>query len=216
MPPSSSLRALIVDGDPESASLLASALDLRSGGEITVTEVTGDPGRAMTVVSTQDLEVVLLDPASEPLGDPTVLIGRLHVIDPRLPMLLVSSRSDADLALACLAAGAIGFVPKHGDASALVSSVRVAARGGAVVPPALLRRLLELRPAAVIELELTDDDVELWKLVVSGETMETIAERRHVSVRTAKRQVSRLYDKLGVPGRLGAAELAGRIALEHG
>lgn len=208
------LRVVIVDDQRVHREGLGTLLTGLSGGEVRIVGSTGDARSALVVVSTEDVDAVLVDLGMTSPSGPD-LVRQLIAIDPRLPVVVVTGTSNPALVLDALDAGAVGVVPRLGDPAVVLDALRLAARGGAVIPPGLLRRLLKTRTSTVIELDLTTEDVELWRLIVSGETMEEIADQRHVSVRTAKRQVARLYKKLGVAGRIGAAELAGRVALDH-
>lgn len=205
---------MIVDDHRVVRDGLAAVLTALSGGNVRVDASTGNADAALAMASTRDLDVVLIDLVSPTETDPD-LVAAMHAIDPDLPIVVVSPEDDVEAVLDFLEAGAVGFVPRLDDPHAVLGAIELAVAGGAVVPPPVLRQLLRGRVGEVIELDLSEDDTELWRLVISGRTMDDIAEARLVSPRTAKRQVARLYAKLGVPGRLGAAELAGRVGLTH-
>ncbi|MGB7237759.1 MAG: LuxR C-terminal-related transcriptional regulator, partial [Rhodococcus sp. (in: high G+C Gram-positive bacteria)] len=55
--------------------------------------------------------------------------------------------------------------------------------------------------------------VKLWSLLAHGLETTEIAERVHVSERTAKRMVASLIQRVGARNRIEAAAMAGRYGL---
>jgi DNA-binding NarL/FixJ family response regulator len=110
-----------------------------------------------------------------------------------------------------LRAGASGFLLKDIDPGDLLTAVRVAANGEALLAPRLTRRLIEAfveqgraLPAAAEgdELEeLTPREREVLTLVGRGLSNAEIAENLVLSPLTAKTHVARLFLKLGARDR---------------
>ena len=123
-------------------------------------------------------------------------------------ILLIRSQDD-EHSLPALRAGAIGLLLKDTEPAELVRAVQTLARGDALVPPSLTRRLLaELasrpEPASPrLDLldELTAREREVVALVGHGLGNEEIAERLVVSCATAKTHVSRAMVKLNAHDR---------------
>jgi DNA-binding NarL/FixJ family response regulator len=61
--------------------------------------------------------------------------------------------------------------------------------------------------------DLTPEELDLLRLVAAGLESLEIAERLHVSERTAKQRVAALLRRMGVTTRVQAAALAGRCGL---
>jgi DNA-binding NarL/FixJ family response regulator len=107
-----------------------------------------------------------------------------------------------------LRAGAAGFLVKDIEPVDLLRSVRVAARGDALLSPTITRRLISefvSRPRTTHtspELaELTNREREVVALVARGLSNEQIAEEMVISPLTAKTHVSRAMTKLQVRDR---------------
>lgn len=104
-------------------------------------------------------------------------------------------------------AGASGFLVKDTEPEELVHAVRAVADGGALLSPAVTRRLIEefatraKEPIARGLDALTDREREVVSLVAEGLSNEEIAQRLFVSVATAKTHVSRAMGKLGARDR---------------
>jgi DNA-binding NtrC family response regulator len=119
--PSPPARVLVVDDDPEVAAVLRDAL-LESGY---AAEIAADGAQALERALTYRPDVVLLDLTMPEIpGD--VVLGRLHEIDPTLPVIIVTGNTDAERARATLARGAFDYVAKPFDFEILARIVGAA------------------------------------------------------------------------------------------
>ncbi len=106
-----------------------------------------------------------------------------------------------------LRAGACGFLVKDTEPADMLAAVRVAARGDALLSPAVTRKLISefvkrTPPAAVRGLDrLTNREREVMALVARGLTNDEIASEMVISPMTAKTHVSRAMTKLGARDR---------------
>jgi DNA-binding NarL/FixJ family response regulator len=108
---------------------------------------------------------------------------------------------------AALRAGASGFLVKDIEPDDLLHGVRVAARGDALLSPAITRRLInefvsrppECSPAELGQ--LTNREREVVTLVSRGMSNDEIAAHMVISPATAKTHVSRAMTKLGARDR---------------
>jgi DNA-binding NarL/FixJ family response regulator len=114
-----------------------------------------------------------------------------------------------DYVYRALRAGASGFLLKDTTPEQLLDAIRVVADGGALIAPAVTRRLIAefaARPGTgtanrqVADL-LTPREIEVLGLVGRGLTNAEIAERLVLSRLTAKTHVSRILTKLGLHDR---------------
>jgi DNA-binding NarL/FixJ family response regulator len=102
-----------------------------------------------------------------------------------------------------LRAGASGFLVKDIEPDDLLRGIRVAARGDALLSPAITRRLIsefvsrppEALPSAGLEV-LTNREREVMALVARGLSNDEIAAHMVISPTTAKTHVSRAMTKL--------------------
>lgn len=119
---------------------------------------------------------------------------------------------------AAVRAGASGFLLKASPPEELVSAIRAAHAGNALVEPKMTKRLLEefaRRPDPVAAgtipdrfAELTEREVDVLREVVSGASNAEIAERLYISETTVKTHVNHILSKLGVRDRIQAVVLA--------
>ena len=119
-----------------------------------------------------------------------------------------------------LQAGASGFLLKHAPPEELLLGVRAAADGGALLSPAVTRRLLSeftaRRPATArkpAELaRLTPRERDVLDLVVRGRSNAEIARDLVVTQSTVKTHLGHILDKLGLRDRVQAVV----YGYEHG
>ena len=87
--------------------------------------------------------------------------------------------------------------------------------GLSVLPTPLLDVLMGsyAKQKQAVVARLSEDELNLWRMVAQAMESTEIAERLYVSERTAKRMIVALLRKLGVGNRIAAGVLAGRIGL---
>jgi len=115
-----------------------------------------------------------------------------------------------------LRAGASGFLLKTAPADQLVTSVRAAVAGDALLSPSVTRKLIEefvrrsptapdVRP---VRSRLSDRELEVLKLIARGLSNSEIAGILHLSEATVKTHVGHILDKLELRDRVQAVVLA--------
>jgi DNA-binding NarL/FixJ family response regulator len=122
-----------------------------------------------------------------------------------------------------LAAGASGFLLKSLPPEELVTAVRVAARGDALVDPSVTRRLVARFAASLAPPEsrsttdefdaLTPRERDVFALVAAGHSNTEIAHQLYIGDETVKTHVSRILVKLGLRDRVHAVVYAHRHGL---
>ena len=113
-----------------------------------------------------------------------------------------------------LRAGASGFVLKDDPPEQLIAAIRTVAAGDALLSPAVTRRVIEQfvrtpRPAAPPGLnELTDRELDVFRLVAKGLSNAEIGGRLFIGETTVKTHVTHILFKLGLRDRVQAVVLA--------
>ena len=135
-------------------------------------------------------------------------------------ILMLTTYDTDEYVYRALAAGASGFLLKSLPPEEVVSAIRVAARGDAVVDPSVTRRLAARFAAALAPADpapgidrLTAREREVLVLVAAGHTNAEIGARLYVGDETVKTHVSRILAKLGLRDRVHAALYAYRHGL---
>src|SRR5262249_16906283 len=160
-----------------------------------------DGAEAVRVVLDTRPDVLLLD-MRMPVGDGRWVVAELAKLD-RLPATLILTTFDDDAAaLDVVHAGARGFLLKDVTLDRLVTAVRTLAGGGTMIQPALTARVeAELASKdgaiAVEQVELTEREREVLRLVAGGFSNREIAKTLFVAEGTVKNHVSNILAKLG-------------------
>jgi DNA-binding NarL/FixJ family response regulator len=138
-----------------------------------------------------------------------------------VPVMVMSESEREELAFAAIRAGASGLLYKDAGPTELASAIEVLAAGGAMLSPALTRRLIAefaTRPDTTLpgapELgELTAREREVMALAGLGLSNDQIAEQLAITPATAKTHVSRAMVKLQARDRAQLVALAYRTGL---
>jgi len=170
--------------------------------------------RALELVRHHRPRVAIIDLMMPPPGGlAAVREVKRHYPDVRV--LALSGNDETGTAIEALRMGADGFLLKSSEPDELVPPLLAMAAGVSVVPAAVVAALLEswVRSGQRAVSDLTEEEVSLLQLVAAGLESLEIADRLHVSERTAKQRVATLLRRVGVTTRVQAAALAGRSGL---
>lgn len=143
------------------------------------------------------------------------LIRRVRARDRRLPVVVCSLHDATLYASRAIKAGACGYVAKSEDPCRLIAAIRQALAGGVWLSPALRLEILGSVYGSVGSAPhhplayLSDRELMVFELTGRGVMLRQIAERLHMSVKTAETHRQNIRRKLNLTS---AAELA-RIAL---
>ncbi|MFC7998437.1 response regulator [Streptomyces rochei] len=208
------IRVLLADDQ----ALLRSAFRVLVDSEPDM-EVVGeasDGAEAARLAAEQRADVVLMDIRMP--GTDGLAATRMISADPSLAhvrVVILTTFEVDDYVVQSLRAGASGFLGKGSEPEELLSAVRVAAGGEALLSPAATKGLIarflaqegtgdgaERDPARAERLEsLTVREREVLVQVAGGLSNDEIAERLEVSPLTVKTHVNRAMAKLGARDR---------------
>lgn len=195
------IRVLLVDDQALIRGGFRALLEIEDDIEVVAEAANGEQGVALAVEHRPD--VVLLD-IQMPVMD-GIEATRLIAADERLSgvhVVILTNYGLDEYVFNALRAGACGFMVKDTEPTDLLQGVRVAARGDALLSPAITRRLIgeyvARRPErAPEELDvLTNREREVAALVARGLSNDEIAAHMVISPATAKTHVSRAMTKL--------------------
>ena len=162
-------------------------------------------------------DVILLDLHMPGIGGAQA-IPALREAAPGARIVMLTVSEDADDLMACLRAGASGYLLKNIDGDHLVDSIRRAARGESTMSPQMTSKLVsELHAASRVSADprkppLSPREGEILRLVATGSSNKEVARSLGVAESTVKIHVQHILRKLGLTSRVQAAV----YAAEHG
>ncbi|WP_158843527.1 response regulator [Saccharothrix deserti] len=205
----SDVRVIVVDDQQLIREGIAALLDIQPG--ISVVGTAGDGRAAVDLAVSEDPDVVLMD-VRMPVLDGIDALGVLRHRNPRTRVVMLTTFDDEEYVVRALRAGASGYLLKDRPAVELAAAVRLAHSGVVQFDPAAAARLASAlgheRQVADGNLDLTDREVDVLRLVATGSTNREIAGRLHLSEGTVKNHVSRILGRLGLRDRTQAAVYA--------
>lgn len=161
----------------------------------------GDPAQAMQCVREQVWDVVLLD-LSLPAGNGLDLLKRIKLAHPDLPVLILSMHSEQQFALRALRGGAAGYLTKGCSPDVLVEAIHKVAQGGRYLTPGVAEQLARYMHEGDAALEpharLSDREMQVFLRLVTGKSLNQVAEELHISCKTVSTHKTRLMKKLGL------------------
>lgn len=142
----------------------------------------------------EDLAIgcVLLD-LRMPEMDGFEVQARLMLINPGMPVIVVTAQGDVQTAVRAMKAGAVDFIEKPYSDDALLAAI-----GSALKTGAAQTRDDDIAAAAVLIDTLSTREREVLEALVAGHPNKVIAFTLGISVRTVEAHRSRMMDRLGV------------------
>jgi DNA-binding NarL/FixJ family response regulator len=205
-------RVVVIDDHDVLASGLAHVMASESDLDCVGVANTLEEGRRLVAENAPD--VLLLDQGM-PDGDGVSAIPELLAMQPKMRIVVLTANSTDAILVRAIENGAAGFVAKNRSLKEVLSAVRAAASGEAVISSELLARLLPRLTGESQKRheELTERERDVLVLLAEGLTNVAIAERLVVSVHTVRNHVANLSSKLGAHSKLEALSIAVRDGL---
>jgi DNA-binding NarL/FixJ family response regulator len=148
-------------------------------------------------------------------------IRQIAATSPNVRLVALTVSADEADAIQALGAGACSYLLKDMHPDELVSAIRLAASGHAVLSREVMRELAEhvradnraTTRAMSDELALSERELEVLRLIVGGADNAAIGRELSLSKHTVKQHVTNIFEKLGVQSRVQAAVYAVRNGL---
>lgn len=194
--------------------------------EIEVVGEAEDGEKGVKLVQQLRPDVVLMD-----LGLPGIngieATHRIKAFDDNIKVIVYTSHEREEEVIAALGAGANAYCLKDNTPSNLIETIKVVAEGAAWLDPAIANVALKIFQKGTVppvaeattktteteNIQLTDRELEVLKLLVEGKSNTEIAKELIISVHTAKAHVCNILQKLSVHDRVQAAVKAIRDGL---
>jgi DNA-binding NarL/FixJ family response regulator len=173
-----------------------------SGFEVLAQSATADD--LLIEVRAHSPDVAIVDIRMPPTQTDEGLRAAVEIrsLHPEVGVLLLSQYADVGVALELLLENpaGVGYLLKErvGDFEEFASAVRRVGRGGSVLDPTVVSRLLGRRRSDDPIESLTPRERDVLELVAEGRSNQGIAERLVVTERAVQRHVTSIFHKLGL------------------
>jgi len=151
-------------------------------------------------------DVVLTDIQMPGMGG-IELIGELRRLYPGVKVLMLTMLEDTETVKAALKAGASGYVFKSASLDEFSSALHAVASGSRYYSDAVMERVLESTREGGMD-GLTDRELEIMRLIVSGLKSSEIAKQLFISVNTVETHRKNIFSKTGVKNAVGLSHYA--------
>jgi two-component system, NarL family, nitrate/nitrite response regulator NarL len=192
---------------------------LAADGMSVVGEAT-DGARAVTLAHELAPDVVVID-LKMPNASGIDALRQIAMNSPGARLVVLTVSADEADAIEALAVGACSYLLKDTRPDELVSGIRLAAGGHAVLSREVVRALVAhvqvdnhaAKQAMSDGRALTERELEVIRLIVDGADNAAIGRELSISRHTVKQYVTNIFEKLGVSSRVQAAVYAVRKGL---
>jgi DNA-binding NarL/FixJ family response regulator len=203
------MRALVIDDHPLVHEIIPAVLRKALGEVAVTTEATLEAGLAHAAGAALP-DLVLLDlglPGCEGLE----AVSRFRSRFPNVPLVVLSGTCDRASIIGAFDAGAIGYIPKTSKPDVMIAALKLVVAGGTYVPREALEGGMEKA-----DLDLTQRQKEVLRLILKGYNNERIARELGISPATVKQHAHAIFTALGVSTRAEAVIAAARLGLSLG
>jgi DNA-binding NarL/FixJ family response regulator len=196
-------RVLLVDDHPITQQGLAMLLNTEA--DVTVCGQAATAAQAMQEIAAAQPDLVVVDIAL-PGRDGIELIKDIAALHPQLPTLVISTMDELIYAERALRAGAKGYIMKEEPVRLLLQAVHQVMAGGIYLSERMRSNLFQKSmassgsaPATNLGVDqLTDRELEVFRLIGEGMGTRQIAEDLRVSISTVETHRTHIKEKLGL------------------
>lgn len=198
-----------------------------AGQQVKLEGMAANGHEALQFLADHPVDAVLMDLRMPSMDGITAtrMIARHY---PRIKVIVLTTYDDDELILRALKAGAVGYLLKDVGKEKIIEGIETAMRGDAPISPSVAAKVINYvakhnyepiypgetaldgtgaasSPPVLERLRsLSIRDLEILELIAEGLDNDTVAQHLYISRGTVKNHLSRVYDRLGVSGRVEA------------
>jgi DNA-binding NarL/FixJ family response regulator len=195
-------RVLLVDDHPILRKGLAQMINMEQ--DLTVCCEAEEAGKAFELVGTLIPDVAVVD-ISLKTGNGIELVKNIKARYPELPVLVLSMHDESLYAERALRAGSLGYIMKEEATEQVLVAIRRVLKGEIFLSEKMKSRMLQQlttggrNKVVVSPIEnLTDRELEVFRLIGEGRSTRQIAGELHLSVRTVEAYREYIKSKLNL------------------
>ncbi len=216
-------RVLVVEDDPVTRRLLCQAIGRESS--LALCGAFGTVREARLCLERTPIDLLLTD-LGLPDGSGLAVIQCCRRLLPNADILVITMSSEEEQILACIEAGATGYVLKESAHTNILRSILELRSGGSPISPVIARKVLARMQAHAARAPdvsgaetalLTRRESAILELISRGGTYARVAQVLGLSIGTVQTHIKHIYAKLCVHSRTEAvieAQRRGLIPIE--
>ena len=202
-PPAESgkIRVFVVDDHPIVRQGLSQLIDRDPG--MRVCGEAEDARAALEAIETLKPDIMIVDVALQG-PDGIELLKTIRARDSKLPVLMLSMHDESLYAERALRAGANGYIMKQEATERVLVAIRQILGGEVYVSDRMAQKMMHqfigrsgMAKRSTME-ELTDRELEVFRLIGQGHGTRQIAEELHLSVKTVESYYAHIKEKLSL------------------
>lgn len=195
------MKVLIVDDDALIRESLKLLLELEEGIEVIATACNGQ--EALDVCRNQIPDIVLMD-IRMPVMDGVLGTKLIKNSFKDVKVVILTTFKDDEYIREAIKNGAEGYILKNQSSDSIINSLRAVYKGNAVFEKDVanaLTSMLEKGKRQKTDMDLTQREWEVLRLISEGLSNKEISERLYLSEGTVRNYVTALLEKLGLRDR---------------
>lgn len=224
------IQVLLIDDDEQIQESLKQAID--TDPALQLMGQCYSMAQALLALDKFKPDVALID-LGLPDGNGLDLIKYIHLQVPDCESMVLTVLADESHVIACIEAGATGYLTKDTRTTEIVERLKQLKAGGSPISPLIARRLLNRfrgvftsealgatakgtpleKPETIEFTPLSEREQEVLEMVAKGFMQAEIASMMGVSINTVSTYVKRIYKKLAVNSRTSAVHRASELGL---
>jgi two-component system competent response regulator ComA len=211
------VKVLLVDDHPSVGEGTKAMIEHEKDLNVTVVVSSVE---ALEIMKNQTFNVMLFD-LNMPIINGLELTRRVTAIDSDTPILIYTGYDIGPHFNILVDAGISGFISKTASQEQLITAIRCALRGEAVIPVSLLQQLrrnnargnISLNEDNITTISINEKEQAILQEVARGKSNREIADSLLMSQRTVEYNLTRIFAKLNVRSRAEAIIEAKRQGL---
>jgi len=166
--------------------------------DIVVEDEAANGQEVLTKVAKKEYDLILLD-ISMPGRSGLEVLEEIKVVQPKLPVLILSMHPEEQYAVRMLRAGAAGYLTKGSAPQELISAIQKVSKGGKYVTLSLAEKLafeLDARAEKPRHERLSNREYQVMLMLASGQSVSEVAEELCLSAKTISTYRNRILEKM--------------------
>jgi DNA-binding NarL/FixJ family response regulator len=199
--PSSKIRVFVVDDHPIVRQGLSQLINREA--DLMVCGEAEDARTALDAIAPSKPDILIVDVSLDG-PDGIELLKTIRSMGSKMPVLMLSMHEESLYAERALRAGANGYIMKQEATDRVLIAIRQILGGEVYVSDRMAQKMMHQfigRPGDAKRFtmdELTDRELEVFRLVGQGHGTRQIAEELHLSVKTVESYYAHIKDKLSL------------------